>query len=116
MNELIVVPDKKMPNLYRVKWTEGGNIPNFLDGLFSTRIAAKKRVIIYENKPKPKPIEYKGQKTISNEEEAELFDEVKKQVEAENNGKEKENKGKNKGGAESVREGTDNGSKPANVS
>jgi len=116
MNELTVVTDKKMPNLYRIQWSEGGNIPNFLDGLFSTRIAAKKRVMIYEERPRPKPIEYKGQKTISNEEEAKLLADVEKQVEAENNGKEEKPKGKNKGGAKSVRKGTDNRSEPAIVS
>jgi len=95
MNELIVVPDKKMPSLYRVEWSEGGSIANYLSGLFSTRISAKTRVMLYEARPKPKPIEYKGQKTISDEEEAELLRQVELQVEEENNGKKAKPKSKN---------------------
>jgi len=94
--ELLIVPDKDMPNLYVVKYASGGETPDFLKGLFSTRIAAKKKIFFYEQRPKPQPIEYKGVKSISDEEEAELFEQVKKQVEAENNGKEKATKKESK--------------------
>ncbi len=117
MSELIVVPDKDMPSLYRVRYEEGlGATPDYLKGLFSTRIAAKKRIMIYESRPKPKPIEYKGQKKLSNEEEAELFAKIQIEVEAENNGKEQETQNKSEGGTEPVHSGTDNGSQPSIVS
>jgi len=96
VNELVVVPDNKMPNLYRIKWSDGGDIAGYLSGLYSTRISAKKKIMFYEARPKPQPIKYKHQKAISNEEEAEMFEKVTKQVEAENNGKEEKPKGKNK--------------------
>ena len=102
MNELIVVPDKKMPNLYRVKWSDGGDIANYLEGLYSTRISAKKKIMFYEARPKPQPIEYKGQKKITDEEEAELVAAVEIQVAEENallenkNGKAKGKTSKNK--------------------
>ncbi len=91
MNKLIVVPDKKMPNLYVVKWEDGGDIADYLSGLFSTRIAAKKRVMMYEARPVPEPIEYKGQKQITDEEEAELMAKVEIKVAKENAIREKKN-------------------------
>ena len=97
MSELTVVPDKKMPNLYRVMYEDGaGKTPDYLDGLFSTRISAKKRIMFYEARPTPEPIDYKGQKKLSNEEEAKLFAEVQKQVAKENASLEKKN-GKEEG-------------------
>ncbi len=103
MSELVVVPDKKMPNLYRVIYEEGkGATPDFLKGLFSTRIAAKKRVMIYEARPKPQPIQYKGMKNITDEEEAELYEAAKIKAAKENakrrevNGKKETEKRKNK--------------------
>lgn len=102
MSELVVVPDKKMPNLYRVMYEKGaGTTPDYLKGLFSTRIAAKKRIMMYEARPKPQPIEYKHQKKITDEEEAELMASVEIQVAKENaelekkNGKKEKPKGKN---------------------
>jgi len=104
MSELVVVPDKKMPNLYRVRYDKGlGQTPEYLEGLFSTRIAAKKRIMFYEARPQPEPIEYKHQKLISNEEEAELFEKAKMKAAEENaerenkNGKEEGKTTKNKG-------------------
>jgi len=91
MNELTVVPDKKMPNLYRIKWTEGGDIADYLVGLYSTRISAKKKIMFYEERPKPTPIVYKGKKTLSHDEEAKLFAEVQEQVAKENASLEKKN-------------------------
>ena len=91
MNELTVVPDKKMPNLYRIKWSEGGDIANYLVGLYSTRISAKKKIMFYEARPQPLPIAYKGAKDISAKEEAKLFAEVQEQVDKENASLEKKN-------------------------
>lgn len=117
MSDLVVVPDKDMPNLYRVMYERGeGATPDALKGLFSTRIAAKKRIAFYEARPRPQPIEYKGQKKISDEEEAEIFAAVQKQVEAENNGKEEEPEKKNKGRTKSVRKGANNRGNPAKLS
>ncbi len=99
--KLITYPDKDMPNLYRVRYNKGlGSVPDALSGLFSSRTAAKKQIYFYENRPKPQAIEYTHQKNISDEEEAKMFEEVKKQVEAENNGKEKIKKTKSKCRAE----------------
>ncbi len=109
MPEFVVVPDEKMPSLYVIKYDGGQQIPDSLLGLFSTRIAAKKKVTFYEARPKPKPIEYKGKKHLSNEEEKDLFEKVKLEVAEKNRGKEKESKKKSKGGTECLREGTDNG-------
>ncbi len=86
--ELIVVPDKKMPNLYVVRYKDKGVTPDYLGGLFSTRIAAKKKIMFYEARPKPQDLKYSHQKSITNEEEAELYEKIKKEVEAKNNGKE----------------------------
>jgi len=96
--ELVIVADKEMPNLYVVKYKNCGTTPPYLEGLFSTRIAAKKRIFFYENRKVPQEQQYKGKKTISKEEEARLYEEVKKKVEAENNGKERNKKTKNKAG------------------
>jgi len=102
MSELTVIPDKEMPNLYRVIYNNGGKTPDYLEGRFSTRIAAKKKIAFYEARPMPQPIEYTHQKTISNEEESALEAEIQIQVDAENaereklNGKEESPKGKKK--------------------
>jgi len=103
MSELVAVPDKKMPNLYRVMYEKGeGATPDVLSGLFSTRIAARKKIEAYKNRPMPVPIEYNHQKNISNEEEAALEAKIQIQVDAENaereknSGKEEKPKSKNK--------------------
>jgi len=98
MTELVAVPDEQMPNLYVVKWEGhgGGKVPQQLEGFFSTRLKAKLKIEAYHNRPKPKPIEYKGTKKITDEEEAEMFKEVQEKVEAINNGKKQKEKSKNK--------------------
>ncbi len=115
MPEFIVVPDEKMPSLYVIKYDGGNQIPDSLLGLFSTRIAAKKKVMFYEARPKSKPIEYKGKKHLSDVEEQILFEKVKLEVAEKNRGKEKESEKESTGGTECLREGADNGGEPSNI-
>lgn len=96
MSELVAVPDVKMPSMYVVKAEgHGGQVPAVLHGMFTTRLSADKHIAMYHNRPKPTPQVYKGAKDISNEEEANLFEQIKKEVEAKNNGEEKAKKSKN---------------------
>jgi len=123
-NTLITVADKAMPNLVRVKWKKGGDVPAVLQGLYTGYTMAKKDIDTYlALKPIHEAQEYAHQKKISDEEEARLYAEVQKKVDEENkeleakaNVKEEDPKTKNKSGAKHVRKGIDNRGESTNVS
>lgn len=80
-NRLITIPDKAMPNLVRVVYENGGQTPEILTGLYTGYTMAKKAIDVYETlKPVHEAQVYAHQKTITDEEEAELLKDVEKKV------------------------------------
>ena len=123
-NKLITYPDKDMPNLVRIKYKKGGQTPKELEGLYTGFTMAKKAIDFYNKlKPVHEALEYAHQKKISDEEEAELFAKIQKEVaeenkalEAKKDGKEEKPKSKDEGGTKHVRKGIDNGGITSNIS
>lgn len=123
-NKLILKPDEKMPNLSRIVYKNGGEVPDELKGLYTGYTMGQKAIATYEAlKPVHEKQVYKADKNIlSKEEEAKAFEIVKKEVEKANklreasDGKEEKSKTEGKDRTEHVRKGSDNGSKSLNIS
>lgn len=108
MSELILKKDSKNPNLHTIHFSTGGPVPAVLAGLWSSKYGLK-AIKAYEERPQPKPMAYdKHAKKITDEEEADLFEQVKRDVEAKNNGEETKEKTKNSVRTKRVRKGSDN--------
>ncbi len=101
VSHLSVVPNKKMPNLYVVA-TNNGKVPELLDGLFSSRRTANKKIQEYKERHIPQAIVYSGSKKITDEEEAELYRKVVLQTEEDNRGKNQTTEKKNESRAKPV--------------
>ena len=112
-----------MPNLSRIKYANGGETPDILKGLYTGYTMANKAIKAYEQlKPIHEAQVYAHQKTITDAEEEKAFEKIKEEVQLANQANEAEDvkaekpTGKHKSRAERIREGSDNGSKSANVS
>ena len=122
-NKLITIPDKAMPNLSRIVYENGGTTPDILTGLYTGFTMAQKAIKAYEAlKPVHELQVYSHQKTITDDEEKELYEKVKqdvaeknKKLEAESDGKKGESKTENEGGTEHVRKGVENRSQSSDV-
>lgn len=121
-NPLVAYPDPAMPNMLRIKYQNGHPPPQELSGNYTGFTMVQKAIKAHEAS-KPKPIKYKGTKTISAEEEAAIMAVVEeevakknKELEAKTNGEEKTAESKDSVDAEHLREGSDNGSESSDVS
>jgi ribosomal protein L31 len=93
--KLVVFPHKLNANQYEIRWDGNrGEIPDVCKGMFSTKRRASLAIDVYNNLHIPEPINYTGQKKITDEEEAAMFAEVQKKVKAINDGKAKKSKKK----------------------
>ena len=97
-NILITVPDKAMPNLSRIVYKKGGEVPELLAGLYTGWTMAKKAIDAYNAlKPEHKPKVYNSDKNVlTKDEEAVALDKTKEKAKEANKKKEanevKENK------------------------
>ena len=119
-NPLVAYPDPAMPNMLKIKYQNGHPPPASLSGQYTSFTMVQRAIKAHEAN-KPKPIAYRGQKNITDEEEAALLKQVDAQVAEENakaeadNGEEESKEIKNSADAEHLREGSDNGSESSDV-